>query len=391
MHKFSDNEERIKESLKHMPEIKDDLDKSQLYQRISSEIKQPETSHTKKRFAFVPVFAAIIAAGVLLLLAPLVIDETMVQDQSEHTADQALDKNTSDKGTEVREESKSAAESETDPETFAKFQNASDSHVIQDMKNHETIVYGAVTDLQGQYIIPLSLIVPESADKNQYYSALGHYLNEEAWGIRNYMFSEADFQMDQANHQVQIDFPEGFSPAGQEGAIAAGLFEDLLATMFLPVQINQAVFKEPLNMKQIGTVKEIPLHPQKTIYKRYQATGVDRGFLVQVPIDGQSDFKTALAEMKQDEETYHVTGTVPDAADFSVKENGSQLQLRFIDYATIPKGQTMITMIDAILMTANSFGYEEVMFSNTSAEKIGSYDLTAPVKVPKGANPIHVP
>lgn len=50
--------------------------------------------------------------------------------------------------------------------------------------------------------------------------------------------------------------------------------------------------------------------------------------------------------------------------------------------------QELLTMVEAILMTAKSFGFDSVKFENMSIQQIGNYDLNNPIKDPNGVNPI---
>lgn len=387
MRKFGDKENQIKDSLKNMPKIKDDLDKDQLYRRVSSEMNQPDKMNKKKRFTFSPVLTAVITAGLLILSVPFFMNDTLVQDNSNQSDSHTMDRITSEESADHGEKSGSATERNGEQEENSVLTNSPDSNAVQESGNNEMIIHGAVTDLQGQYTIPLSLIVSDSTEKNQYYDEFDNYLDEENWGIAEYMFDDVTFQLYESNQHVQIDLPADFSLA-EQGSAGASLFEDLLAAMFLPNQIDLVKFSESVNMGQIGMVEELSLHPTKSIYKYYQAEESDKGFLVQVPIDDQMDFETALTEMKRDEKAYHVTGTIPESAEISVQKNDSQLLFDFADSEMQDTDEKLTTMIDAILMTAKNFGYKEVTFTNAPHNHIGPYDLSAPIKVPEGANPI---
>ncbi|GGB33741.1 hypothetical protein GCM10011409_08960 [Lentibacillus populi] len=127
----------------------------------------------------------------------------------------------------------------------------------------------------------------------------------------------------------------------------------------------------------------------KASYYLFRAPGADRGFLIPIVLDTQTSIAAALNEMKQNREASHVYRTIPTEIQFSVSTE-NQLEITLSNNAALPNTQEGITMIDAILMTAKSFGYASVTFHNTKVNQIGDYDLSKPIKVPKAVNPITI-
>ncbi|TRM12601.1 hypothetical protein FH966_13330 [Lentibacillus cibarius] len=391
MKQSGENEKRIKDALKQMPKIESNVDKDTLFQRVSSEINGSAGLRKHKRFAFIPVISTIMAIGLLLLLIPI-INDSMIQNTNDSSTDQAMDNHSSLERSEHSEESSNDSQIMQDKKSFDAANNEagmmnkdSDSLIVQPSDGDKMVIHGAVGDLQGQYIIPISLVVPESSNRMTYINKLDSYLQESKWGVSNYMFSDITFRIDDDNHQVNVKLPKDFS---LQGSLKAAMFEGQLAVMFRPYGINKAVFKKQVNLGKIGKVKQLPLRSRKVIYKKYHAAENKRKFLAQVPINEQADFSQALAEMKKDEEPFNIYKTIPKQANLSVETNGSRLEIAFSNGDRTIADQKVITMIDAILMTAKNFGYKEVLFSNTGNDTVGPYDLTKPINVPLGANPV---
>ncbi|RYG73635.1 hypothetical protein EU245_05920 [Lentibacillus lipolyticus] len=395
MKKPNSSEDRLKEALSQMPKIHDHQDKDVLFQRISSKRRQVQGRQKKKRVAIMPVLASVMALGLVLILVPLILNEGVLQQNAgEEKANHALDRaKTSKEESGSRETdqesgmSKDSAEKEITGETYSQLDKVPESLVIHSKDTERPIVHGAVADLQRQYVIPLTLVVPAAVDKNDFLNKLGQYVQEDRWGTSNYVFNNTSFQLDETNQQVVADFPDTF-PIAEQGSNGPYMLERLLTSMFRPYQVEKVVFTEKITIGKIGTVKELPLRHRKMVYKSYQSDEGNRSFLIEVPMNEQADFTAAITEMKKDEKGFHVSGTVPEAADLSVTVEGEELRISFDTEEPVPHGQELVTMIDAILMTAKNFGYEQVFFPNAGQEQAGPYDLTKPINVPRGANPI---
>lgn len=385
------NEKQIKESLKQMPKVKDNMNKDLLYQRISSELNEERRPKKNKKLVLIPIFSTVMVLLLLVLIIPSTMNNTMFQSSSENSnADKAMDSSSNEsmdaESSELKKQEDSASSSAESDTGILMMDTDIKSHVIHSTGN-KTIIYGALADRQAQYIIPLSLVVPKTDNAGKYYKQFSTYLNEMNWGLSDYNFSGAEFQLDKQSGQVHVKLPEDFSVTS---GTQANMFQGILTTMFTPYQINKAVFSQQVKLGPTGKVKELSLKSSRVIYKRYQLSEDKRNFLVQIPVDGQRDIKTALTEMRKAEESYNVYQSIPDYIDFSVETDDEQLKLNFTDKNMVLNNQETITMIEAILMTAKSYGYQEVLFTNYANENIGPYNLSEPIKVPDGVNPIRV-
>ncbi|MBP1949530.1 hypothetical protein [Virgibacillus litoralis] len=395
MKTFDNNEKQIKELLEQMPEMEDSLDKDLLYQRISSELNNEiRPKKNNKKLVLIPIFSTVMVLLLLALIIPSMMNNTMYQSNSENSsADKAMDNSASnesmDGGNESselkrQEDNASSAESES---SVTMMETGIQSHVIHTTDDSTTIIHGALADRQAKYIIPLAFAVPKTENAGKYYNKLSSYLKETTWGVSDYMFSGAIFQLDEQNSQVHVELPKDFSVTSSS---QASMFIGILTTMFTPNKINKAVFGKQVNLGPIGKVKELSLKSSNVIYKRYQLSEDKRVFFARIPMEDQVDIETAFSEMKKDEESYNVYHSIPKNINFSLKDEGNLLQLNFADKKMATNNQETVTMIEAILMTAKSYGYQEVLFTNSSDETIGPYNLSEPIKVPKGVNPVKI-
>ncbi|WP_164668733.1 hypothetical protein [Virgibacillus doumboii] len=394
--KRSDNNDQhqIEESLKLMPKVEDNMEKDILYQRISSELNKRGHKRSKKVYVL-PALGTVMVLALLVLIIPTLMNDVMFQSSSESSGDRIMEDSAANESMESSEEAgiqsnsqeNSADSGETQQDTMM-MDRALTSNVIHSPNENSNIVHGAVMDSQAQYVVPFSIPISSSENPEKYYNQLGSLVDEGSWGVSEFMFNDATFRLNRENSQVLIDLPKDFSigPSGAPG----NSFEDTLTAMFKPYQIDTVNFNREVKLGAIGSVNELPLKSKKVVYKLYKESADKREFLVRVPVEDQADMKTALSEMKKDEKDFNVSQSVPNSVDFSVKTEGKQVLLTFNNKESVTVSQETVTMIDALLMTAKSFGYQEVRFTNAPYETIGPYELTGPIKVPEGANPINI-
>jgi len=91
--------------------------------------------------------------------------------------------------------------------------------------------------------------------------------------------------------------------------------------------------------------------------------------------------------MKEEDTAFHLTNTIPEEINFRITEDEKELVLEYTGKAILENNEKYSVMIDAILMTAKSYGFESVRFDNIKIVRIGNYILEQPIKVPEGVNP----
>ncbi|MBP2077827.1 hypothetical protein [Oceanobacillus polygoni] len=385
--------EKIIADLKQLPVIEDKTDKSVLYSRISSKMADSQKVKSKKQIKIVPILATGMVA-VLLALIPFILNST-----SDQRADQSINHDVattydyaeeSDQvGSSEEQEANSGEATENSQEEALQQSNelriAMDevptrSHVIS-ADADELLVYGAVADAKNQYVIPISFIVEESADVLEYYNQMAAYIQEDSWNTAEYVLEGASFELNEADKEVLIELKDGFTLG--EGSAHAYVFEQMLASMFTPLGIEKAIFKDGVDLGPIGFIEEMPLNQGETLYKLY-----NNEFLIPVPTSNELSIEEALVEMNLNEPEFNVAQTIPDEIQLEVQSSGSLLELTFDDVQEFTNEQDAVTMIEAILMTAKSYGFENVQFHNPPMQQISGYNLAEPINVPRAVNPV---
>lgn len=385
--------EKIIADLKQLPVIEDKTDKSVLYSRISSKMADSQKMKPKKQIKIVPILATAMVA-VLLAMIPFILNST-----SDQQADQSINHDVATTYDSVEEsgevdssdERKANSGEATEDSQEEALQQSNELRIAMDeapTRRHvisadadELLIYGAVADAKNQYVIPITFIVEESADVLEYYNQLATYIQEDSWNTAEYLLEGASFELNEADKEVLIELDDGFTLG--EGSAHAYVFEQILATMFTPLGIEKAIFKDGVDLGPIGFIEEMPLNQGEALYKLY-----NNEFLIPVPTSNELSIEEALVEMNLNEPEFNVAQTIPDEIQLEVQSSGSLLELTFDDVQEFTNEQDAVTMIEAILMTVKSYGFEKVQFHNPPMQQISEYNLTEPINVPRAVNPV---
>ncbi|WP_099158396.1 hypothetical protein [Virgibacillus ndiopensis] len=393
------NDKQVINLLKDMPKVKDSRDKNEIFQRISTQMKNEKTSIKQKKTYLIPILSSALVVAIMLVIIPVVLNNEMFQRHEEKLSlNKAADSSSSsgESGIKMNEQEDAALSNDKSNPELSLFSKSSENLVLTEIDAQSDIVHAAVSDQQGQYMIPVTFVIPKTEELESYYNKVETYLKAEEWGVSGYLFKDATFKFDYTNNHVIMNLPKGFSL--NHGSANATIFEDTLSAMFRHLGFKKVVFEtdnnQAVDLGQIGNISELPIKPaQKSSYKLYQASDDKRKFLIPIPLKEQTEIEAALNGMKQNEETFSIFQTIPNKIGFNVDESsGDQLSITFAEDNSLKETSITLqeknTMIEAILMTAKSYGYNSVKFNNTGIDQIGIYNLTEAIKVPLAVNPI---
>lgn len=405
--RHKNDKEKLIDQIKSLPKINDTTDKDTLYRHISSQIDNREKEkgkkfvsrkarHQQSQGKVIPIFSAALVIVILLIMLPSVLNQNENQLANEPTG---IEKNMqmnksqndvvqSDDNENVVEESND--DQNTGAETTAEDQSAADSsqtHFTLTPDDNMQVVYGAVAEPQLQYVIPFSVVVSKSEDIENVYNQLDEYIKSDEWGVAEYPLADVTFTLNLEKPEVSMDVPTDFRVG--EGSARANMLESILTHMFSPYEINNIQFSDPVDFGgHIGSLSEMPLYVQRENYKIYQAEDGKREFLIPIPQEEQATLEQAFDDMKNAEESYHISETIPEDIDFTLETNDSDLVITFAENARLDDEPEIIIMLEAMLMTAKSYGFEHVTFE-ADMDHIGRYKMNENITVPEAINPIN--
>lgn len=375
--KTNHKDEQLIDTLKQLSQIEDQTDKDELFQRISTQMNNKKQ---RNHYKFWPIFSTVVVTLFILVMIPILLNLDMPEtSDNDSTGDAVEESSQYDVAMNVEQ---------SDVERNIEVHDSQiESYVVQSIDEDSTIIYGAVTDKQLQTVIPLSIIIPKEVDLNTHYNQLDQYLDETGWGVNEYVLNNVQFDLDLASEEVNIQIPEDFSLG--EGSSNPSMFEKTLSLMFTPYHIEKVVFNDKIDLGSIGYVSELSLlKPEKQNYKVFQADEHRRKFLVPMKSEDYT-IEEAFEDMKEGEEAFHIYATIPDDVEISLEMSDRELIISLNDDDIFNDEQKATIMIEAILMTAKSFGYEFVTFSDVSVDQVGPYQLSESIPVPEAINPMY--
>lgn len=383
-----DDHDSIIHKLQQLPMIKDKISKDDLFLRISSQMIEEGRTKTHKRKPYIPIFGTLLVLTIFFIMLPSLLDRHHDSTRQESTT---LEESSSLDEIKTSVEEKHITSLDEPAHSNAELTHvAENDYTIQSLGDDFTIIHAAVADEQLQFVIPLSLVVPKTNDLNFYYDHLNEFFVESEWGVSEYMFKNIIFDVEEGSKEVIMKFPENYSIG--EGSAIPQIFEKSLSMMFTPYGFEKVVFEssdeQGIDLGPFGRVEELPLMPMEpSHYKLYKVSEEKRGFLVPIP-EASKNISEALHHMQESDESFDVYQTIPSHIDFTVDLKEDHLNITFFASDDEFEQQEAHTMIEAILMTAKSFGIHNVQFENIPFQHIGPYELSGPIAVPEAVNPI---
>ncbi|SEN41805.1 hypothetical protein SAMN04488134_10134 [Amphibacillus marinus] len=423
----NEKEDQLIEQLKKMPQIKDDLSKEMLLKRININLNKQDQKQDRLWYKwFLPSVASIAMVFILIIVAQQNLFQGDDQIMERTTSDRDMSLRSDSNNDEVQmfladeEESGSATADEAD--NYQNENDGDDLNILDSARmalpteedqlvyyDHDSFVDAdgvetftvTVVDVNANFVIPLTLISSSSTgDPNDYYSRINSFLSDEAieeLGISLYPFQDMSFEFGFDGNVVYLTVPDDYQFS--EGTFAEGLLDEVLSIMFADYDVDTVILQtesgqQGIEMSHSGLVTEIELLDQlaNSAYKIYQASS-ER---LLVPITRSSDegstFNTideAFAEMQVDQSDSYLTASIPaEVVDITVEQTSNeQLTVKMGPYPDFGDNILTSEMIEAILMTAKSFGFQEVAFEIDGINgEVGRFNLNEAVPVPDGIN-----
>ncbi|WP_018934506.1 GerMN domain-containing protein [Gracilibacillus lacisalsi] len=372
MKNHKSNDEQLKEQLRKLPKIEDKRTKEEVFQQIEAQMKQDKPSSQKKRsFIWVPVLATVCAA---LLIFVIIQGQDFSRSYDQSTSEMADD---SDMDTfDNADDEASTAEESREADIFNKAEmqdNIKEEYrYLLDMEDTQGASHMAFLTEQGQHIIPITIL-----QSNFSYNQINEYIDLEENDLYDIGIREIQFQRE--NQKVIATFTDSFElqPSGNNYSN----FEKVLAYMFRPLGMKEIQFENHHPILNEGDISNnlVPLSPIEQVpYKIYQSNNGAEWLAAKT--DGI--FKTltaALEEMKIAEPAFNVQPSIPEDTVIETEDQPGGQVFVSLSSAQIGDNQITVQMIEAILATAFTYGYQEVIFS-IGIDQIGKYDLSEPIQ-----------
>ncbi len=240
-------------------------------------------------------------------------------------------------------------------------------------------------------VVPITIMAPPNwGTVNEVYNSVARSVKAEKWGFQEYAFKDVTFNLQRDQNKVTVNFPKDYNlPQGKK---EEQNFVKALQEMFRPHNIDKIILQRNgasgITFKTLGEMKAISIQELSgRAYLMYQNGESKEGFLAPKDLEKQT-LENALDVMKQGISSDLIRPVIPnDVKIDQITKRDKTLQLNFSDDTSF--GENPVAMLDAILMTAKSFGFKEVKFTNTPKKEYGygRYQLNNPIPVPDLINP----
>jgi cytoskeletal protein RodZ len=385
------NDRQVEELLKELPKLEDGRQPEEIYRNVAANLRK-----RRQRSWFMPALASAAAAALFFILSPglgLQQEQTARQESSmDHAGTSTEMKDES--ATHTGDDSQMNASLSTDAEPAKEIGISSIQPTAvykQDLETYEALTY-AIPDANAQIAVPVTVLVEKAGKKNWFeqFEETMPKLTEEEWGLMDYYPLNAEISYDQASKTVNVDVAEGH-PYGF-GSAAETWFLKVLEDSLPHDKVQRVSFstegRKGIELGNTGEKFELPLpQPEGHAYLFYYRDEGEESIPYMVPANESfHTFSEALEAMAVNREELGLKASLPENFAIEgalVEENGSVLHLEF------PPGpffeESFMYSLEAIMLTAKSFGYEALKIDNADGE-IGPFNLNESLELPVGAN-----
>ncbi|UOQ85910.1 hypothetical protein [Gracilibacillus salinarum] len=390
MNKDNDNVEQLKEQLRSMPKVKDERSKNEIYRQIQLKmIEQEEKKQRKKRWVWIPAISTA-ACALLVFMVFLTQDKDRITQFEESSSSTAADEAQietfeSQENSIQRRDAEESAEMEKAGESDTSANDSSLQYQLEILPKEDIQQFALITT-PAQYLVPVTFSKPDITEPITFQNSVRE-IDLAANGLQDIGLQHMTFTEEQQRVQVSVQDDFILEPDHTNKQ----LFDQIINWVFQDTEVNQIHFNQTNDfIDQINMVGDTyKLKGSGTaVYKQYQYNSQASAWLAATKIGQFESIDAALNEMKVSEQQYHVTSTIPSDAEIEIESSkDNTLSIRVFS-EDIGQNQRTVNMVEAIIATANSFGYESVHFQ-IGYDQVGKYNLTKAVPTDQQMNVIY--
>ncbi|MBB6455277.1 hypothetical protein HNQ94_003777 [Salirhabdus euzebyi] len=390
------NDEKIKSLLKQMPQVEDHQDADDLFHKISLQLSNEKSVKKERRIGWIiPSMATAVAAIIFMfIVGPF----SSPNDNYELMSDSALDTGQPESMSGLTsEEAELLPPENTEEHGIATVEESSMHSSRAVYKENSQLDYFTlyVTDKSNiEYLIPLAFPYSNPDDIEHILNNVHDYIHPEHWGIDATLYDNISFSLLPDHKQVVVTVGDTFievAGSSRESALIDALHNTFRPLGYETIDFNQTN-NTKVNFSHIGSVDidPIPATGSNYSYKLYQKNEETPIWLVPVPVE-ETNVEEAIWNLQvlQDNEQLLRPSIPKEVVIEDIQTIGNEgVHITFAESTNVYNSQELTYMIDAILMTIKSYGYQYVQFLNGDDAQIGPYHLLEKIKVPDTVNDI---
>ncbi|MFC7783495.1 MULTISPECIES: hypothetical protein [unclassified Rossellomorea] len=391
----------IEDLVKKLPRIKDDRTPQSIYARM-------ERQNKKRFFALnrlIPTVAALAAIFIMVMLAPTVLNQfnensmgksemksessgrditVKKAEESEGSSEMVQDSDKEQITTENENNQLSMAESEKSLKPLTEDRL---SLYEEDLEGKDYYSYGLVSP--EAVPVPVSVVDDPAEDEESWlarHEQLAGVLPEGSWGMEDFLPLKGKFTLEDRKVIFTLDADHSYSGSS---SVEYAFYHSLLYS-FQHQDLNEVVLQEQdgsvPQFSSTGEFSKVDLTEEvHTAYFLYSPNGRER-FLVPDNIN-RGNVKESIQAMKRSDKNLFQS-VIPKNINISVSDSDDYLTINFLnelDIETLDK-DTALEMIEGLLLTSKSSGYERVLFENIKQESWNGFEFNEPIETPISPN-----
>lgn len=409
MKKSQLSDKQLEELLRDMPKVKDHRDPRDIYLNIAH--------RSEKRRLPAWLYPAITAVAVILLafiLTPGMLDLNQPENQSmdsesiEHqeakvgqTGDEkaAFDKVSikSDNDESENDSLELTDEKEQETERFMAEEDIADPYADLtalypgEIEGKRVITY-AIPDANVQTLVPVTVAMPSVESKtwiDTFMDTMG-LLKEKEWGLSEFYPIDAEITYDQASLVMKMDFKQ--SHPYKNGSVSSDMLlrgmEQSLAGQGVAKLTFTTEGKPGVDLGNFGNIEEhkIPQQKRGRAFLFLYPKGADQPYLVPTK-EAFNSIEPAFEQMTKSVASLNLRPSLPqnfEPAKIEADQENKVIKINLNDGMEVNDG--FKPALEAILLTAKEFGFQEVKIDGANTKQVGPFNLDETIPVPVAPN-----
>ncbi|WP_188206046.1 hypothetical protein [Alkalibacillus aidingensis] len=399
----------IEKLLSEMPQIKDQQTFDHYYDKIAEQLDENVPKRHKK-----PVWMPLLATAAGLFLAFIVgmqffgsgsqmedastFDANMGQSTTEEREGSEVEKNTDDDANNFSSMDEAEHFNEDTAEDSGMESEITDVnleskalYVDEDEANQFVTLY--IPDHQLEYLVPVTVPNPT----NQPYESIDYITEifDQMDEFQSSLYEPIQYIGDHEDGQPIIEIDNDVTDEYVGGSSAENLLITGILSFFDQFGIDLVRFQSDQNetamLSHFGEFDQLEVPEREPEIYRLKEVDEDRqSYLVPEQIEPSYTFEEALEMMKEGNETLDIKSTIYEDLELVINELDQQtVSIELDPSEPLEPSEDLLTMIEAILFTAKSYGYQYVEFdTEDSIDHLNQYLLNGSTEVPDYINPL---
>ncbi|WP_054753203.1 hypothetical protein [Piscibacillus salipiscarius] len=254
----------------------------------------------------------------------------------------------------------------------------SEEQVVSDSIHKATLI---IPGPAAQYFVPLTYFIPENNDPYTFFNQQDEVVQQEELKTNLNHYAQFVGTNNKSVPIVQVDETQ-LQGSASELALSESLsyFQSLGHEQ---IQLQDSEGKS-LDLPHSGTIDQYTFDEQKYAYKLFETK--NRYFWVRKRLNQSMSMEEAIDELKINEKNLNVIAPIPKDLEVNFSEDSAVLEINIHSKLSPSNQESVQRLIEAMLLTAGSFGYNQIQFTNLNMNQVGPYDLTEPIHVPEYIN-----